>query len=26
VKLNATVVVLPPGQNAQAGTGSRWRG
>lgn len=26
VKLNSTVVVLPPGQNAQAGPGARWRG
>jgi hypothetical protein len=26
VKLNSMVVVLPPGQNAQAETGTRWRG
>jgi len=26
VKMNSMVVVLPPGQNAQAETGSRWRG
>jgi hypothetical protein len=26
VKLNATVVVLPPGQNAQVETGPSWRG
>ena len=26
VKLNSMVVVLPPGQNAQAATGGRWRG
>ena len=26
VKLNATVVVLPPGQSAQIEAGSSWRG
>ena len=26
VKLGSTVVVLPPGQNARAGTGANWRG
>jgi hypothetical protein len=26
VKLNATVVVLPPGQNARVDAGSSWRG
>jgi hypothetical protein len=26
VKLNSTVVVLPPGQSAQVATGRSWRG